>query len=78
MLVYEMREDGLYVTQVIHGFNGSEITPHKTTIQKIHQSHRDSVRYLKPDDGLVYVTGDTSVLGGGIKPRRLYEQYLDK
>jgi len=76
MLIYELKAGVPYVTQVIHGFDESDISTFKTNFQKIHETHRSAVRLLQ--DGLVYVTGNSAVNGDGVTPRRNYAHYLDK
>jgi len=76
MLIYEKKPDGLYCTQVIHGFNKSDCTTNKLPPQKVHNKHKDGVGLLTDTGLMVFVTGDTSVLGGGIQARIKYEHYL--
>lgn len=76
MLIYEKKGGQLYITQVMIGAGKSHVSTHKTDIDRIHASHRDPVEYLQ--EGLVFVTGDSSVLGGGVQPRSRYAHYLDK
>ena len=74
MLIYEWVETQLWVTQVMMGFGKPNASSHKTSPDRIHADHRIPVSELV--DGFVYVTGDTSVLGGGFQPRSRYERYL--
>jgi len=74
MLIYELKDGVPFVTQVIQGFGESDIHTFKTDFRKMGRVHAETVKLLQ--DGLVYVTGNTSVTGDGITPRRNYEQYL--
>ena len=76
MLIYEKKEDGYYCTQVILGFTKSECVTHKVKQKEIHNEHFKTVRLLSTDETMVFVTGDTSVLGGGVQARYKYERYL--
>ena len=76
MLIYRWEDEQLFVTQVMHGALKSDVSTHKVSIEKIHEGHRKPVQKLKKIDGYVYVTGDSSVLGGGFQPKQVYQHHL--
>ncbi len=76
MLIYELKKGTPFVTQIIKGFGESDIQTFKTDFRKMHQKHREDVKNLS--DGFIFVTGDASVAGNGVKLRSNYLHYLEK
>ena len=70
MLIYHTEDNQLFVTQIIRGYNTSDITTHKTSVDKAPTKHKPFLKYLA--ESKVYVTGDASVAGDGIKNREDY------
>ncbi len=76
MLIYEQIGKKYFVTQVIFGFKKNKTKTHKVKVTKlIIPSHAAGCRKLT--QGRVFVTGDTSILGGGNQPRQVYQHLLD-
>ena len=75
MLIYEKIEEYIYVTEVIYGFNGTRTDIHKTDYTRMPESHAKEVK--KIESGMVYATGDTSMVGGGHQRREVYSHILN-
>ncbi len=77
MLIYELKDGVPYVTQIVRGFNNDKVTTHKTSFDKIDVVHiAERVSKLRDID--VYVIGDTSKAGNGLKLKEKYTHYLRK
>lgn len=74
MLIYEKIDDLYFVTEVIFGFEKTSIKQYGTSLDKIYHKHAEHVKNL--EDGECYATGDTSMVGGGLQPREIYQHIL--
>lgn len=74
MLIYQKKNNEYYVTEVIVGFMHTNVQTTKTNLKKIYHKHRNEVE--KIGEETVYVTGDTSMVGGGHQPEYVYKHIL--
>lgn len=74
MLIYEKVGEYYYVTEVIPGFRGTRVNTYKTDLTRMPESHAKEVVKIEP--GMVYATGDTSMVGGGHQPAEVYSHVL--
>jgi len=61
MLIYHKKDNQLFVTQVMHSFNGTEYQTFKKTPSTLPKNLQSKLDYL--DDETVYITGDASLRG---------------